>query len=810
MSSRDEAPSATPSEAPTAGTSHPGTKYRGLLLPVFGAAIFLSAALLFAMQPMFTKMVLPRLGGSPSVWSVAMVFFQALLLAGYAYAHLLTRFLASRHAVFVQIAVMACAIIFLPLSIRAGWGRPPESGTALWLIGLFTVSIGLPFFALSANGPLLQAWFSRTDHPAANNPYFLYAASNVGSFLALLAYPVAIEPFVRLSDQTWAWSAGFILLILLIAASGAMLWLAPATPAQALAEDVETDAPPTFRDAVTWVALAAVPSGLLVAVTAHISTDVAAVPLLWVVPLALYLLTFVIVFSSRPIIPHGLAVNLQPFFVVALVVVLVLSLVNSIMLQIAAHVAAFFFAALVCHGELAKRRPSARHLTAFYMWMSAGGMIGGLSAGLIAPFVFNWVAEYPLLIVLALLCRPGALTFPQGSRERMLWAVGLIAAVVVLFWLKGATERLDDAVKNIAVAIILGTALALWTRPLVLACAVVFLLLANLADTEDASSETLRSFFGVLKISESADENYRILMHGTTIHGAEKITASDDEDDEEEEDDDKTKVEKTEKEKPAETKSAEAKSADPKSAETKKPEDKKAEDSRPTPLTYYFDGSPLAQTIVAAREKAGGTVRLAVVGLGSGTLACQTRPADKLTYYEIDPLVVSIARDTDRFTFLSSCAPSAPIVIGDARLTLADAPDNSYDIIIVDAFSSDAIPIHLMTREAMALFARKVGPNGMVVMHLSNRHLELASVVANVAQANGLVSRLDDDDEENTDDDKYLFESTVAVVAHKDEDFGALTKSKHWVTQKPDPNQRVWTDDYSNVVGAILRKLRRG
>ena len=776
------------------------TSHRGLPLPVFGAAIFLSAALLFAVQPMFTKMVLPRLGGSPSVWSVAMVFFQALLLAGYAYAHLLTRFLPSRNAVFVQVAVMACAVVFLPLSIRAGWGRPPESGAAFWLIGLFAVSIGLPFFALSANGPLLQAWFSRTEHPAANNPYFLYAASNVGSFLALLAYPVAIEPFVRLGDQTLGWSAGFILLIVLIAAAGAMLWLAPAPPAQRSADALEADTPPTLRDAATWVALAAVPSGLLVAVTAHISTDVAAIPLLWVVPLALYLLTFVIVFSTRPIIPHDLAVKLQPFFVAALAVVLLLDVVESIVLQIAAHVLAFFFAALVCHGELAKRRPAPRHLTAFYMWMSAGGMIGGLSAGLIAPLVFNWVAEYPLLIVLALLCRPGALTLPPPGRERIAWIAAAIAAVAILFWLKGSTEHLDDTVKNAAVVVILGVALALWNRPLALAGAVAFLLVANLVDSEDDSSETLRSFFGVLKISESADGNYRVLMHGTTIHGAERITEPDQDDEDE---DDKTPAAKdkpSEKEKPGEK---------GKSGEKDRPsETTDAENERPTPLTYYFDGSPLAQTIVAEREKAAGSVRIAVVGLGAGTLACQTKPGDKLTYYEIDPLVLRIARDPERFTFLSSCAPDAAIVIGDARLTLADAPDNSYDIIIVDAFSSDAIPIHLMTREAMALYARKIGPNGMVVMHLSNRHLELASVIAGVAQANGLVSRLDDDETDDTDDDAYLFESTVVAVAHKDEDFGALAKSKHWVKQSADPGQRVWTDDYSNVVGAIIRKLQ--
>jgi predicted O-methyltransferase YrrM len=398
--------------------------------------------------------------------------------------------------------------------------------------------------------------------------------------------------------------------------------------------------------------------------------------------------------------------------------------------------------------------------------------------------VFNWVAEYPLLIVLALLCRPGALSIPQQSRERIVWAAAIIAAVAILFWMKGSSERLDDTLKNVAVVVILGTAIALWSRPLVLAAAVVFLLAANLVDNEDTSSETLRSFFGVLKISESADSNYRILMHGTTIHGAERITEPD-EDDNDAEDDDKTQAEK-----------------DAKARETTR-----AAGERPTPLTYYFDGSPLAQTIVAAREK-GGTVRLAVVGLGAGTLACQTNPADKLTYYEIDPLVVRIARDPQRFTFLSSCAPNAVIVIGDARLTLADAPDGSYDIIYVDAFSSDAIPIHLLTREAMAIYLRKLTPHGIVVVHVSNRFLELASVVTGIAAANGAVTRVNDGSDFTERESEYLFVGTVAAVARTDQDFGALAFSNYWPLQTPDLKQWVWTDDYSNVVGAVIRQLR--
>src|SRR5438874_2937790 len=405
------------------------------LLPVLTAAIFLSAALLFAVQPMFTEMVLPRLGGAPQVWSVAMVFFQAALLAGYGYAHLLTRYAPGRKSVLIHLAVMIAASFTLPLSIATGWGRPPEVGEAFWLLGLFAVSMGLPFFALAANSPLLQAWFARTNHPSARDPYFLYAASNVGSFLALLAYPLAIEPLVSLTDQTRLWSFGFYLLIVLIAASGWLLWRSEAHPPAAATpvSDGSPQAPaPTWRDAAIWVALAAVPSGLLIAVTAHISTDVAAVPLLWVVPLALYLLTFVIVFSRRAILPHAFVVAIQPVFILGLVAVIVFEPIKTIVPLIALHVGVFFVCALVCHGELARRRPAPRHLTAFYMWMSAGGMIGGLSAGLLAPYIFNWVAEYPILIALAVLCRPGLATSKTRFMQVISWGAITAAAIALV------------------------------------------------------------------------------------------------------------------------------------------------------------------------------------------------------------------------------------------------------------------------------------------------------------------------------------------------------------------------------------------
>src|SRR5438270_1206718 len=447
------------------------------LLAAFIAAIFLSAALLFAVQPMFTHMVLPRLGGTPQVWSVAMVFFQAALLAGYGYAHLLTRFLPGRASILIQLALLVFACLILPLSIAAGFGRPPATGVAFWLIGLFAASIGLPFFALAANAPLLQAWFARTDHPSARDPYFLYAASNVGSFLALLAYPLAIEPLVSLTDQTRLWSFGFYLLIVLIAGSGWLLWRSEAHPPAAATpvSDGSPQAPaPTWRDAAIWVALAAVPSGLLIAVTAHISTDVAAVPLLWVVPLALYLLTFVIVFSRRAILPHAFVVAIQPVFILGLVAVIVFEPIKTIVPLIALHVGVFFVCALVCHGELARRRPAPRHLTAFYMWMSAGGMLGGLSAGLLAPYIFNWVAEYPILIALAVLCRPGLATSKTRFMQVISWGA-ITAAAIALVSVHALKLDMDLRLYFGLLSGLLLVSLVFWRDPLPLAVMIAFI-----------------------------------------------------------------------------------------------------------------------------------------------------------------------------------------------------------------------------------------------------------------------------------------------------------------------------------------------
>jgi hypothetical protein len=732
------------------------------LLPVLTAAIFLSAALLFAVQPMFTKMVLPRLGGAPQVWSVAMVFFQAALLAGYGYAHALTRYAPGRKSLFIQLGVMVAACFFLPLSIASGWGKPPAVGEAFWLLGLFAVSIGLPFFALAANSPLLQAWFARSDHPAAKDPYFLYAASNVGSFLALLSYPLIIEPLIPLTDQTWIWTIGFYILILLIAGTGYLLWQAldDAPTATQSASAPATPAPaPTWRDALSWVCLAAVPSGLLVAVTAHISTDVAAVPLLWVIPLALYLLTFVIVFASRPLIPHNWVVAVQPIFIIALAAVMIYEPIKTIVYVIAVHIGIFFVLALTCHGELARRRPAPQHLTAFYMWMSAGGMIGGIAAGLIAPYLFNWIAEYPILIALAVLCRPG-LALPKSYAEQIIFFGALGIAVLALVLFRAFDVDIDTNIFNWVVAALLIVTVLFWRDPLPFAAIVAFVLFANHFVIETGGSRSVRSFFGVHKMAETYDGRFRLLSHGTTLHGGQRIRDNE---------------------------------GNPITG-------------RPEPIMYYYDGSAMAQILDAARARTK-PIRYAVIGLGTGTLSCRAEPGDTVHYYEIDPAIIRISTDPRNFSFLTECRP-VTITLGDARLTLAEAPDASYDVIIVDAFSSDAIPIHLMTREAMAIYRKKIVPEGIVAIHVSNRHLELASVVAGIAKANDMVSRVNEGGDVSENDAEYVFLGTVVVAANKDEYFGPIAKSEYWELQRPDPKQWVWTDDYSNIIGSIIRKLR--
>jgi hypothetical protein len=754
---------------PSAVTDQPSASRNRLVLIVYTAAIFVSALLLFSVQPLFTKMVLPRLGGSPAVWSVAMVFFQSLLLAGYAYAHYLMQLRNRRLIVAIHLVLLVIALLSLPLSIAGGWGEPPTSGYASWLLGLFAVSIGLPFFALAANNPLLQAWFVRTGHPNGADPYFLYASSNIGSFLALLSYPVLLEPMFTLRTQNLIWTGTYGVLIVLIAACGLLLLRSPATSVADRPAEATDAPPPPWLLRLRWIFLAAVPSGLLIAVTAHISTDVAAAPLLWVLPLSLYLLTWVLVFQSRPLLPHKWMLMAQPLAITGVIVLLAVGGEQNLLLTLGGHQLCFFVIAMACHGELARTRPAAKYLTGFYVALSFGGMLGGLFAGLIAPYAFSWVAEYPILLALAALCRP-----PGGGERFAGWsawywpflAVLAVALIVpaysegsVTTWLEDNRVWMIGAVGVLSALLALGLNASRWK---IFATVAVALVLIRAYPADDGRVETVRSFFGVHKIVVTPHGQYHVLMHGTTIHGAERF-----------QNDDGSPV-----------------------------------TGRPEPITYYHKDGGIGQAITAVRERKGAPLRVAVIGLGSGTLTCASEPGESWKFFEIDQSMVDTARDPKYFTYIQNCEPDLKPVIGDARLTFAREPDGIYDLIIVDAYSSDAIPIHLATREAMAIYKDKLAPQGAVVMHVSNRHLELSSVIVGIAQANGLQSWVYSEDSNR--DNEYIFATSVVVCAREEADVGKLASSDVWELTEADKNQRVWTDDYSNVLGAVYRRLRDG
>jgi hypothetical protein len=724
---------------------------------LYAATLFVSALLLFSIQPMFAKMVLPKLGGAPAVWSVAMVFFQTVLLGGYAYAHLLNRLLLPGRAVMFHLLLVGVTAMMLPIAIAPGWGAPPLDGTALWLFGLFAVSIGLPFFTLSASAPLLQSWFAASGHKQAGNPYVLYAASNLGSFAALFAYPVIVEPFLTLKTQTAAWSIGFALLGILLSFVGL---LAARTEPAAVQAEAADDVSASAGERVRWIAFAAVPSGLVIAVTAYMTTDIAAAPFLWVVPLAIYLLTFVAVFRERPWIAHANVVRFVPFAVAPLAVSLIGGEKVFWLTTISLNLVAFALLTLMCHGELYARRPSPRRLTEFYLCTSFGGVIGGAFAGLLAPHIFNGNYEYPILIALALLCMPGL--FSGGARkaftEAAPWLVASAALALVWYVTRFQLPATQELPFQVLLALLAAAMLFQRHRPMrFFGLVILSFAVTGLWRPGIAPIETARSFFGVHKVADVADGKARVLYHGTTIHGAQRLR-----------NDDGTPV------------------------------------SGPLlPQTYYYPGGPYSEVIGAARAVRGNLDHVAVVGLGTGTLACHRKAGELWTFFEIDPEVIRIARDPRRFEFLSRCAPDAPIVAGDARLTL-EASHDRYDLIVLDAFSSDSIPVHLLTRDALAGYLSRLSPHGVIIAHISNRYLDLAPVVANVAHSHGLVAFIREDNSAGDLMVTLKANARLVVMAREAGDTGSVSAS--WTPLRSDPSSALWTDDYSNILGILLRK----
>ena len=733
-------------------------------LPIYALTIFLSALLLFAVEPMFTKMTLPALGGSPSVWSIAMVFFQGLMFAGYCYAHVLTKWMDPRKGVFVHAVVLLLACFSLPVALRAGVAPPTEHDPALWLIGVFTFSVGLPFFALSAQGPLLQYWFTHSGHEQADDPYFLYGASNFGSFAALLAYPLLIEPLIGLKAQSQMWTIGFVLLAGFIALSAASAF-GGRSGVHALPEDIEvkTVEPVALPKALAWIGLAFVPSALLVSVTAHISTDIASAPLLWVIPLAIYLLTFVLTFRTPATVSDKVLAMAQPWMTAAVLMATCIGMYASMALSLGSHLLLFTVNALVCHTTLYRLRPDAQNLTLFYAAMSLGGALGGLFAGLAAPMLFSSVVEYPILLAAALFCLPGAFSQLRAlSSTDWLKLVAMAAllplASVASLPFVGPDYAFKGVAAGIGLAILLNWRHAGRTAVFGVAAVVSIFLLQTLSP----SRETFRSFFGVHRVEEAREGQFRTLSHGTTIHGAIRIRNADG-----------TPV-----------------------------------TGRPLPATYYAPTGPLGEAVSAARAINGKLNHAAFIGLGVGALACHVQQNENATYYEIDPQVLKLAQDPKRFRFLSECTPQAKFVLGDARLTLAEQKEPS-DIIVVDAFSSDAIPTHLLTREAFALYLNKLAPQGLIAVHISNNSMEFQGIVGRIATELGLVAYVRSDLAVGSDHPDFRAASKAVVLARDSAHVRALLGgSNAWHKIEPETKSWVWTDDYSTILSAIWTKLK--
>jgi hypothetical protein len=812
-----------------------GTPGNTSLMILFSVTIFLSASLLFLVEPMFAKFVLPSFGGTPAVWTGSMMFFQAALLTSYLYVHATTTWLGARKQAVLHLVLVLLPLLVLPLAVPADdWAPSSEGNPIFLLLGLLAVTVGLPFFAISATNPLIQRWLADTDHPAARDPYFLYRASNLGSVIGLLGYPLLVERELTLANQGIWWSIGYGLLILLVFASAVVLWRS--TPATATEREEESEplagdpvsgggssqtADPSLVDSraegltllrrLRWIGLTFVPSSLMLGVTAFLTTDITPVPLLWVIPLSLYLFSFVVVFSPSQRMPdliHKIMVGVMPVIITTLVLTTVTDLRRPYWALILLHLIGFFVVAMVLHGEVARDRPPARNLTEFYLWVAVGGVLGGVFNALVAPVAFDMVVEYPLVIILACLFVPGLVlsqllrrnpererdTRSQegeeappgdeeeretitssgstgGSRSRrqelaldLALPVALGLGILALGWVvdSGYFDSLFSRSTVWQLFIGLAAAVCLWfayssSRPirfgLGIAALVVAVSFANGAGNvlfED------RSFFGVYKVSGDAgtEDAYHALVVGDTNHGAQLLGPQ-----------------------------------------------------PPTPIAYHDPSGPFGQLFDLLPSETTDESPISVLGLGAGVMSCYAEPGQRWTYYEIDPAIEAIARNENLFTYLRDCPGEYDVVLGDARLKLSEAEPGSYGMIIGEAFSSDAIPVHMLTREATDMYFDKLNENGVLVHHISNRHLELEPVVGDLARDRGLTCYTSYDDLSDTQPSatsEYKLAAHFTVLARDEADLGSVPDDPRWAPcQTNAETDKVWTDDYSNLLSTF-------
>lgn len=770
------------------------------MLSSFRLAIFLGAGLLFLIQPMFAKMVLPMLGGSPAVWNTCMLFFQGMLLAGYGYAHLSHRFLGTKAQVILHLIILS-VVIFLPaIAISKDW-NPPENDTPIfWLLGLLLVVVGGPFFAVSATSPLLQQWFAATHHERAGNPYFLYSASNFGSILALLAYPFLIERIFALDSQAQIWKYGYIVFVLSMIGCAVFVFKAgkDRSDAQDDAPEESTPSPVTWKQRIYWIGLAFVPSSWMLGVTSFLTTDISPMPVLWIIPLSIYLITFIIAFADKPVLSSDWMARAFP---VAMLVVVTTTIFQGGFLVMGIHLLVFFVGSMACHFELAKSKPDPRHLTEFYLLVSFGGMLGGVFNGLVAPVVFPWILEYPLTLMVACLLFPSfepsdavkkktALELtterekpkPEKSKskkkkrqkessdvrptpeneEDFLRKVKLgsfVAFVAVLALLANTLEFRGTVVLLLTTMFGLAALCVCFflNKPVWFSIPLgVVLIIAKLEPPQPGETVlyTARGFFGVNRVVDGPKGFQKRLYHGTTVHG----------------------IQSNDPERP---------------------------DMHLQPMSYYHRSGPLGMIFENA-QKPTNFQSVGVIGLGAGTAATYHQPGQRFTFYEIDPIVAKIAEDPEYFSFLSECGKDHyKIVLGDGRLQLDKEEDGTFDFLVFDAFSSDAIPMHLLTREAVEMYASKLGDNGLMAFHISNLHFDLEPILGDIAAELKLDTLTCHD--VNISEEEMIEGKAAAsyVVIAKDLERTGLKNHPKWKSTETSARNYVWTDDFSNLFDAL-------
>jgi len=713
--------------------------------------LFASAFLLFVCQPMVGKMVLPFLGGAAAVWTTCVLFFQVMLLAGYVYAHALGRVADVRKQILTHGVVLLLPIAFLPIQFAGASTESFFQHPSLQLLALLAASVGVPFFVISTTAPLLQNWFSRTEDSSARDPYFLYSASNTGSLLALIAYPFLVEPRVGVAAQNRLWLVGYIVFLGLLAVASALLWPRGKTVAAVCDRRQSQPAVTVFRTRLYWVAAAFVPSGLMLAVTNHIAANLASAPFLWIVPLAIYLVTFILAFARRLRVTSARVSRLIPVVLLATFPVVAAGVVAPPGLNwiiIGGHLVLLYCGALLCHTALAESRPGPKHLTEFYFWIALGGVLGGVFTATIAPAAFKTVLEYPLIVATLGF-------FRTGKNEKPNWLVpALFGAAILVIWIVFRATGLDSSTEAAALAhtSFLFVCYKLKDHVQRFATAFAILIIAYsfiLPDYIEGANRAYvgRNFFGVKKVLDEPDTHLRKFLHGDTLHGIESTDTA----------------------------------------------------RAGKPLSYYYPDGSVANVVEMLRER-GPQQRFGVVGLGSGTMAAYADAGHHVTFYEIDPSIEPIARQY--FTFLTRCGSNCDVVIGDGRLQLVRADNESFDLLMLDAFSSDSVPTHLVSREALELYLSKLARDGILLFHVSNRFLDVERLVSSLVIDRGLVafSRFDDAGElrkEGKSSANHL------VAARRLEDLGPIAANPNWKRVTRPTDFQLWTDDYSNLLSLI-------